>query len=290
MVLAKKINLDYKNDIVLVSLARAGTPVGVILARILREHFNRNVVHYTVSIIRDKGLDLNALRFIVENHESSSIAFIDGWTGKGVIGKELKKSVTSFNNKEATVVSPNLYVVTDISGTAYWSASSEDYLIPSAVLNSTISGLVSRTIMLKNHMSNDDFHGCLFYNDLLKSDISQWFVDEIMLEANLITEENIEYVFQEAQKINKIYFQLQSSLIVEKLLSCYNINNNNYIKPGIGESTRVLLRRLPRDLIVKDMSDINIQHLLHLCKEKNISVRVDSNICYNCIAIIELVD
>ena len=76
MVLAKKINIDYNNEIVLVSLARAGTPVGVILARILREHFNRKVVHYTVSIIRDRGLDLNALRFIVENHDSSSIAFI----------------------------------------------------------------------------------------------------------------------------------------------------------------------------------------------------------------------
>ena len=78
--------------------------------------------------------------------------------------------------------------------------------------------------------------------------------------------------------------------MVEELLSYYNLNNNNYIKPGIGESTRVLLRRLPQELIVKSITNINIQHLLHLCKEKNISVRVDSNIYYNCIAIIELID
>ena len=133
-------------DIVLVSLARAGTPVGVIVKKILETYFKRNVVHYSVSIIRDKGLDLNALKFITNQYPSQDILFVDGWTGKGVIGQELKTSVEHFNKLNTTEVNPDLYVVADISGTAHWSATSEDYLIPSAVLNSTVSGLISRTI------------------------------------------------------------------------------------------------------------------------------------------------
>jgi Phosphoribosyl transferase (PRTase)/PELOTA RNA binding domain len=292
MVLAQKINIEYKNkdEVVIVSLARAGTPIGVILTQILRHNFSRKVTHYTASIIRDKGLDLNALKFITDKHSSSSIAFIDGWTGKGVIGQELKQSVDVYNIANNTRVSPNLYVVADISGTAYWSASSEDYLIPSAVLNSTISGLVSRTILIDKYIGKDDYHGCLFYNNLLEHDISQWFADEIFNEAQLLSFETIKNCFDEAEKTTKQNFQKQSKATIEKFLSDYKLDNRNYIKPGIGESTRVLLRRLPKELVIKNRNDVNIQHLLHLCEQKQVPVRLDSDLCYNCVAVIEVID
>lgn len=290
MILAQKLNLDYEDEIIIVSLARAGTPIGVILTKILRHNFSRKVTHYTVSIIRDKGLDLNALKFITDKHPSSSIAFIDGWTGKGVIGQELKQSVDSFNYNYNTHVSPNLYVVSDISGTAYWSASSEDYLIPSAVLNSTISGLVSRTILIDKYIGSDDYHGCLFYKNLIEHDISQWFADEIFKTAQLLSSEYVKKYFDEAEKITKKHSQLQSKETIQKFLTYYNLDNKNYIKPGIGESTRVLLRRLPKEVVIKRKDDVNIQHLLYLCKKKQVSVRFDSDLCYNCVAIIEVID
>lgn len=292
MVLAQKINLEYKNhdEIVLVSLARAGTPIGVILTQLLKTNFSRKVKHYTVSIIRDKGLDINALKFITNKHQSSSIAFIDGWTGKGVIGQELKESVEKFNHLNNTEVSPNLYVVADISGTAYWSASSEDYLIPSAVLNSTISGLVSRTILTEQYIGKNDYHGCLLYNNLLEHDISQWFANEIFNFAQSLSFEHIQKDFDVAEKISKQELQEQSKTTIENFLNYYNLDNRNYIKPGIGESTRVLLRRLPKELVIKDKNDVNIQHLLHLCEDKQVPVRLDSSLCYNCVAVIEVVD
>jgi hypothetical protein len=48
------------DQIVLVSLARAGTPVGVLLHRALKS-MGRDSHHYSVSIIRDKGIDQVAL-------------------------------------------------------------------------------------------------------------------------------------------------------------------------------------------------------------------------------------
>lgn len=292
MILAQKLSIDYKDkkEIVLVSLARAGTPVGVILTQLLREKFSLKITHYTVSIIRDKGLDLNAMKSITDKHDSSSIAFIDGWTGKGVIGEELKSSIEAFNERYKTKISSNLYVVADISGTAYWSASSEDYLIPSAVLNSTISGLVSRTILNDKYIGKDDYHGCLFYDNLLKNDISQWFADEIFKEAQLLSQDEIQKNFNKAEKTIKTHFKKQSKKTIEYFLNYYKLDNVNFIKPGIGESTRVLLRRLPKEIVIKNINDINIQHLLHLCEEKKIKVRLDSKLCYNCVAIIETID
>src|SRR5262245_51077939 len=86
-------------DITLVSLARAGTPVGVILGRILRQRLGRRVAHYSLSIIRDRGIDEIALRFILERHSAASVVYVDGWTGKGVIAEELRKSIVAFNER-----------------------------------------------------------------------------------------------------------------------------------------------------------------------------------------------
>ncbi|MBJ8193981.1 hypothetical protein JDS79_45615, partial [Bacillus cereus] len=38
----------------------------------------------------------------------------------------------------------------------------EDYLIPSACLNSTVSGLMSRTVLRDDLIGPDDFHGAKF--------------------------------------------------------------------------------------------------------------------------------
>ncbi len=38
---------------------------------------------------------MNAIEYIVKNHPSSKIQFLDGWTGKGTISKNLKKHVMS---------------------------------------------------------------------------------------------------------------------------------------------------------------------------------------------------
>lgn len=281
--LAYKILDDYRNEevITLVSLARAGTPIGVLLKRFLSYVSNKKINHYCVSIIRDIGLDLNALDYIVSKEKDTSIVFIDGWTGKGVIGTQLKESINNYNQKNSTQISNNLYVVLDISGTAYYGASHEDYLIPSAIFNSTISGLISRTVFNEKYLSKSSFHGYVFYDYLKDDDISIWFVDyifKIMSKMNYTSKQNYENL-EIMSKETIMFFQ-------ENL----HLNNINYIKPGIGESTRVMLRRVPDKLFVKSTKHLGVQHLLLLAEEKKITIIEKNDLCYNAVAIIKELD
>jgi len=277
-------NIAKKDDIVLVSLVRAGTPIGVLVKRILKERFAQNVPHYSISIIRDREIDKNALLYIREKHPKGNIVFIDGWTGKGVINKELKQFILEFNRENGDNVSDELYVVADIAGVADHSVTNEDYLIPSSTLNSTVSGLVSRSILNKEFIDteNGDFHGCKFYKEFKDVDISLWFVDEIMGEVgelpSLIGKDLLMKTHSEDIKIDDYFIRTQKK---------YNITNINYIKPGIGESTRVLLRRTPHIVIVKDSSSQEVAHLKVLAKEKNVEVVEDKDLPFTALSIIK---
>ena len=104
--LAALIAAKHRAPPVLVSLARAGTPVGVILRDILARHYRAPVAHYSISIIRDRGIDQNALRHILVRHAAESLVFIDGWTGKGVIARELDRAIAAYNRRMAPQLTP----------------------------------------------------------------------------------------------------------------------------------------------------------------------------------------
>jgi hypothetical protein len=73
-------------------------------------------------------------------------------------------------------------------------------------------------------------------------------------------------------------------------LNKYNFNNRNFIKPGVGESTRVLLRRIPKEIWIKDINDVSLKHIVFLAKNKNIPLHINSELSYNAIAVIDEVD
>ena len=141
LVLAERIVATRRHGITLVSLARAGTPVGVLLKHVLKRYFNTEAVHYSVSILRDVGLDQNALRFILQRHAPESLVFVDGWTGKGVIAGNWRTAYGILQVSDGVAIPAELYVLADLSGSAAVAASSEDYLIPSCVLECDNIGL-----------------------------------------------------------------------------------------------------------------------------------------------------
>lgn len=55
----------------------------------------------------------------------------------------------------------------------------EDFLIPSACLNATVSGLISRTVLNDTYIGPNDFHGVKYYKELEQEDLSNFFVDEV---------------------------------------------------------------------------------------------------------------
>lgn len=159
---------------VLVSLARAGTPVGVLMRRWARHRHGLDLPHYAVSIVRGRGIDANALRWLAAHHDPADVVFVDGWTGKGAITRELSAALDGFDG-----FNPEIAVLADPGGCVRTYGTREDFLIPSACLNSTVSGLISRTVLRSDLVGPDDFHGAKFYRELADTDVSGHFLDTV---------------------------------------------------------------------------------------------------------------
>jgi len=280
--LAAKIVECRQGEIVLVSLARAGTPVGVILKHTLEQYFQRQVSHYSVSIIRDRGIDENALQYILKRHADTSLVFVDGWTGKGVIAQELQTSIESFNQSYDLAIDAGLYVLVDLAGVAAVAASCEDYLIPSSILNATLSGLISRSILNAEYTDEEDFHGCVFYQEFSGQDLSQWFVAELLKAIAAL-----DFTCVKNQEIDRQVLRQTSQNFMRKTQQQYNISDANRIKPGIGESTRVLLRRVPDIILLRDKQDSAVAHLQALAAEKQVRCLYQEDLPYRAVALIK---
>ncbi len=254
---SEKIWSDKRDKAALVSLARAGTPIGILIKRYLKKKYGAEIPHYTISIIRGKGIDKNAMSYILRRHPPESIQFVDGWTGKGAIQRELSKAV-----KDLPGVSGGLAVLSDPAYISEKCGTHDDILIASSCLNSTVSGLLSRTFLRSDIIGKDDFHGAAFYKELSDKDRTYEFIDTIERSMTLdgaVTQGETPH---------------QSGMDeVKEISERFGISDINLIKPGIGEATRVLLRRMPWKLLVHSLDDdANLGHLYRLAKEKNVEI------------------
>lgn len=255
--LADKIMKEKGKDVVLVSLARAGIPIGILLKRYIKKKYQVDVLHYAISIIRGKGIDDNAMKYLLAHHQAKELLFVDGWIGKGAILKELKKDIAAYEG-----VSTELAVIADPANVTNLCGTHEDILIPSSCLNCTVSGLISRTFLRDDIIGKDDFHGAVYYGELENSDLSYDFIDAI--EARFELNSSVEEKKIEGMGIEE----------VEKIARENDIQDINLIKPGIGETTRVLLRRVPWKVLINSAckDDISLTHILRLAEEKNVPV------------------
>ncbi|MDP3506949.1 MAG: tellurite-like stress resistance cysteine protease StiP [Candidatus Melainabacteria bacterium] len=273
--LAKEAYKQYRqlDEVTIVSLARAGTPVGALLNRALKAQ-GLKCNHYSISIVRDKviGLDLNALSWICENHAPESILFVDGWTGKGGMTLQLAESVKAFNEDNGTQISPSLWVVSDLAGYADFSADFADYLLPYSVFNGVISGLVSRTIYNPAVLSPADFHGAYLLENLTEHDLTNSFIDEIWVILKSLLESPNHIPDANVFSTEALSRQNLAKRTVENLMRDFNISDPNQIKIGIGESTRAMTRRLPQALIICNSNEADIQHLLLKARTRNVPI------------------
>jgi hypothetical protein len=286
LALARHVAAARPDDIAVVSLARAGTPVGVLLRRALVRLLGRDATHYSVSIIRDRGIDEVALRHVLSRHPAGSVVFVDGWTGKGVIARELRGAITRFNARPGTALDPGLYAVADLCGAAAFAPSDEDYLIPSSVLGATVSGLVSRSILNDAVVGPGDFHGCLYCEELAPHDLSRWFVDEVFTEV----ERHAGDPWPVLALCRTDRRRLTSENFLADMRQRFGVRDVNHVKPGIGEATRVLLRRVPGRLLLRDPASPDVIHLALLAREKGVPITVDPSLPYAAAALIKELD
>lgn len=271
-------------NIVLVSLARAGTPAGILIKRYLKYRYNINVPHYSISIIRGKGIDENAIKYILAKHPKREIQFVDGWTGKGAITKELDKACRVFNKKNNVLLISDLAVIADPGHCTGIFGTREDFLIPSACLNATVSGLISRTVLRQDLISENDYHGVKFYSELKNEDVSNLFIDTISKEFPYIQNDVANSLTDVLPKASEVSWLGMKD--VEKIQSEFNISSLHFVKPGIGETTRVLLRRVPWKILVRKDAK-NIEHILQLANERGVPVEIYNLSAYQCCGIIK---
>ncbi|PLS15956.1 hypothetical protein CVD28_19650 [Bacillus sp. M6-12] len=286
-VVAEQIVQGKGNQAVLVSLARAGTPIGILIKRYLYFAHGFSVPHYSVSIIRGKGIDTNAIRFIMDQHPEGKIQFIDGWTGKGAITRELTSSCKQLREEYGYDIDEKLAVLADPGYCADIYGTREDFLIPSACLNSTVSGLVSRTVHNKEFIKEGDFHGAKYYRHLENEDVSNEFIGRVVAEFPKVREK-----IQE-----ELSFVKQSSSVpdwrgleeVKQIQAKFGIESMNMIKPGVGETTRVLLRRVPWKILVKDKNDEKLKHIILLAEDRGVPVLEYQSMSYSCCGLIKTI-
>ena len=234
-------------NIVLVSLARAGTPAGILVKHYIKQKYRLDIPHYSISIIRGRGIDKNAMKYLLQRYQPGQLLFVDGWIGKGAISDELKKDL-----KEYPGIVPDIAVIADPANITELCGTHEDILIASSCLNSTVSGLISRTFLRNDIIGINDFHGAVYYEELEKSDLSYEFINTIESKFNF---DNT------IIKQNKIFgYGIDE---VNIIANNFNITDINLIKPGIGETTRVLLRRVPWKVLA-DGKYINNNELTHI--------------------------
>ena len=254
---SRQISDGKGKEVVLVSLARAGTPIGILIKHYLERFCDVKAFHYTISIIRGKGIDKNAISYIRERHSDSQIQFIDGWTGKGAIQRELRNAMQDYPN-----IDSGLAVLSDPADMAAKAGTKDDFLIASSCLNSTVSGLLSRTFYRNDIIGPGEFHGAAFYADLKNDDLTYTFINSV--------EENYEKDLRYHMGKVLIHSGLDE---VRNICQEFHISDVNLVKPSIGEATRVLLRRLPWKILVHSLSDQeHLGHLYQLADEKGVEL------------------
>jgi len=247
--------------VVLVSLVRAGVPLGVMLQQTLRV-MGKQSHHYGVSIIRDRGIDETAMDWIETQHGTEGIVFVDGWTGKGAITGELRRSLAS---RSGYPQDPRLVVLADPCGVSWLSASDDDWLIPFGIMGAPVSGLISRSIW-----SSVGLHGCVKCDHLSEFECSRLLVDTVADCRNALDLDAIPASPWLPE--NYVHLKTQSERVIASLAAEYDISSINRIKPGIAEATRAVLRRVPEHVLVRSVNDPDVALLVYLAREKNITI------------------
>ncbi len=273
------------NEITLVSLARAGTPVGILMRRWAAQRRGLDLPHYAISIVRGRGIDEVALDYLARHHDPAGVVFVDGWTGKGAIARELHAAMNQVAAAGGPVFDPSLAVLADPGSCVTRFGTRDDFLIASACLNSTVSGLISRTVLNDAYIGPADFHGAKFYADLAPTDRSNELLDGVTARFDEV-----------AADVAAGLPGLRSSdrtptwagwSAVEDIRRRYGVSSVNFVKPGVGETTRVLLRRTPSRVLVRDLDNPDHAHIRLLAGQRGVPVEVVADLAYACVGLVE---
>ncbi len=255
------------------------------MRRYARHRHGLDLPHYAVSIVRGRGIDETALRWLAAHHDPADVVFVDGWTGKGAITRELAQALDDFAARTGVRgFDPEIAVLADPGGCVKTYGTREDFLIPSACLNSTVSGLISRTVLRADLVGPDDFHGAKFYRELAGDDVSGLFLDTVAArfdEVAAAADADVKELLSADRAPT-----WEGWAAVERISEEYGIHDVNLVKPGVGETTRVLLRRVPWKILAKRDAGADLDHVRLLAEQRGVPVEEVDGLPYTCVGLI----
>ena len=130
-----------------------------------------------------------------------------------------------------------------------------------------------------------DFHGVKYYKELEQEDLSNFFIDEV---TDLFPSVH-SHIDNQLRYITSTYTDpsWQGLKDIQSIQSHFEIDDINLIKPGVGETTRVLLRRIPWKILICKQNNPDLKHILLLAKEKNVPIEIYENMTYSCCGLIK---
>jgi hypothetical protein len=134
---------------------------------------------------------------------------------------------------------------------------------------------MSRTV-IRPGISQNELHGVVYYSELVGENRTYEFIERVEANFNSNCVANID---------NPAYNGIDE---VHQIAAHFDIHDINFVKPGIGEATRVLLRRLPDIILVAETADERyVSHLIQLSMEKSVPVIHYPLKCYTACGIIK---
>ncbi|HWI01458.1 MAG TPA: cysteine protease StiP domain-containing protein [Propionibacteriaceae bacterium] len=272
-------------DPVLVSLCQTGTPIGVLLRRWAAWRHGVALRHYTISVVRGHGVDDNALSYIVDRHDSAAVQFIDGWTGKCSIARELTATLQRRTRRHGAAPPDSLAVLVDPGDCAAIAGTTDDFLVPNACLNATVSGLVSRTVVTPDLVGPNDFHGAKYYPEMRRHDLSLRFLDTVSREFPAVAYEVDAHRAQVREDRSLPSFVGERH--AQSLAADYGLRDVNLVKAGVSETVRMLLHRTAQRVIVQPEAGPDVEDVRQLAARRSVPVEERADLGYACVGLMQ---
>jgi hypothetical protein len=282
--------VEYRRSdrLALVSLARAGTPVGVALTRIFRERYRREVCHYSISYVPSLGLDRAALARVLESHLPEEIVFVDAWIGDEARARGFTQAVLAFNRETGVRLNPKLAVLSNPLGAPALTPGARDYLMPPVLFGAYASGLIGPIGAPAESGGPRAFHECHYFPSLAGHDLTLWLMDKIMWFWR--TTHN-------RRRIPRNFFHLQERRaqraraariwrdFSRSALAKYGVADRRLILPGVCETARALLEGSVALALVRDLKDPELERPLQLAESRGAPIRLVRHLPYKAVAI-----
>jgi hypothetical protein len=143
---------------------------------------------------------------------------------------------------------------------------------------------VSRTV-LNDMIGPGMFHGAKVYRELAEQDRSAQFLEAVSGRFDAVSASVTQRwpgIFAADRTVT-----FAGMSVVERIQDEFGLPSWHLVKPSVGETTRVLLRRLPWRVLVRPDQRHRLQHVLALAADRGVPVTDYPDMPYACVGLVK---